>query len=280
MNMGREGRRGRFALRYDPLRVFTGSRSPEGLYARQKWGSEAATGLWRQDFHEAVSSLLRGQSADGSWGNGTQETIRRLFGLHLTVRDFTAEVARALDWLIGTTLCGEHVSGAGDVGMTPESIWRGLPFTPGDQRFCEVCATLFLAVVFDRSDDADVAANFNLLLRRVLEEPESLKSWKDKNNALRALIVHPRYSEGAAASFLIDQLNQVQESSGAWSIPVPASHLLNILGHSRFQSADRQWTKAFRMVCETQNQDGSWGQNDTEWHTFLIVHALKKRECL
>jgi len=38
---------------------------------------------------------------DGSWFCSTIETIKRLFGLHLTVRSPTAQIDASLAWLLG-----------------------------------------------------------------------------------------------------------------------------------------------------------------------------------
>jgi len=40
------------------------------------------------------------------------------------------------------------------------------------------------------------------------------------------------------------------------------------------------WVKALMILSNTQNVDGSWGDEDREWNTFLVVHALKNKACL
>jgi len=52
-------------LRNNPLQIFKASKTPAGLYARQKWLDEAATAQWQDDFHETLHSLMSGQSDDG-----------------------------------------------------------------------------------------------------------------------------------------------------------------------------------------------------------------------
>ena len=73
-------------LSHSPFQIFKASKTPAGLYARQKWLDEAVTARWQEDFHETVLSLLYGQSDDGSWHQSPLESVRRLFGLHLTLR--------------------------------------------------------------------------------------------------------------------------------------------------------------------------------------------------
>ncbi len=73
-------------LHHWPYAIFRSSRTPPGLYARQKWLQEASSPLWKTDFDTTVSGLFRGQSNEGLWSGSPIETIHRLFGLHLTVR--------------------------------------------------------------------------------------------------------------------------------------------------------------------------------------------------
>ena len=35
-----------------------------------------------------------------------------------------------------------------------------------------------------------------------------------------------------------------------------------------------------KWAYENQNEDGSWGQTECEWNTFLTVHALKNKGLL
>ena len=80
------------------------SRTPVGLYVRQKWIGEQKDSRWKSDFDATVDLLLAGQSADGSWNHSLITTIRRLFGLHLTVRNPIEPINKALDWLLNLAL--------------------------------------------------------------------------------------------------------------------------------------------------------------------------------
>ncbi len=86
-------------LHHDPFQVFRGSRTPAGLYARQKWLEEADTPEWQRDFQEIVKKILAGQVPNGSWQHSTMATISALFGLHLTVRSPDRRIEDALNWL-------------------------------------------------------------------------------------------------------------------------------------------------------------------------------------
>jgi hypothetical protein len=102
----------------------------------------------------------------------------------------------------------------------------------------------------------------------------------DISNALRSLIVHPGFLECPATTTLVDRLGEIQDPSGMWPDPVPFFQTVNALAHLRLNSAHRQWAKALESLFLTQNEDGSWGDEDREWNTFLVVHALKNKACL
>jgi hypothetical protein len=38
--------------------------------------------------------------------------------------------------------------------------------------------------------------------------------------------------------------------------------------------------KALPLLSVTQKKNGSWGNEDSEWNTFLVVHALKNKKDL
>jgi hypothetical protein len=90
-----------FNLRHNPYQVFRHSKTPAGLYARQKWLGETDTVQWKLDYQETVNNLSADQSTDGLWYQSPMETISRLFGLHLTVRESTLEIDTALNRLLG-----------------------------------------------------------------------------------------------------------------------------------------------------------------------------------
>lgn len=51
-------------------------------------------------------------------------------------------------------------------------------------------------------------------------------------------------------------------------------------GHLNLPLADRQLEKAFSLLVHTQNEDGTWGDIEREWNTFLVVHAMKNKKML
>jgi hypothetical protein len=96
-----KGEKKSMKLRFNPLQVFESGKTPACLYARKKWLAESGTRQWKNDFQETVSSLLADQGSDGSWNQSEVAKITRLFGLHLTVRETSAKIEAALNWLVG-----------------------------------------------------------------------------------------------------------------------------------------------------------------------------------
>lgn len=268
-------------LSHSPFQIFKASKTPAGLYARKKWLGESDTSEWQDDFHETILSLMNGQSDDGSWNQSPIESIRRLFGLHLTLRHRTGEIEKALDWLMKHTLNRNILNLAESIEPLAPDAFRELPFTPGDHRhFSLVCATLFLAAIFQRGSDSSVMAHYHLLSRWVAENKDDPAAGSEMSNALRSLIVHPDYAEDPATAALVDHLGEIQDTSGRWPSQIPFFQTFNALAHLRLNSAHRQWVKALTILSNTQNVDGSWGYEDREWNAFLVVHALKNKACL
>ncbi|SEM77067.1 hypothetical protein SAMN04489760_14516 [Syntrophus gentianae] len=268
-------------LRHNPLQIFKASKTPAGLYARKKWLGESDTSEWQDDFHETVLSLMNGQSDDGSWNQSPIESIRRLFGLHLTLRDRTGEIDQALDWLMKHTLNRNILNPAEPIELLAPDAFRELPFTTGGNRhFSLVCATLFLASIFQRGSESSVMTYYRLLSRWVAENTWDMDAWPDISNALRSLIVHSDFSGGLATAALVGHLGEIQDPSGRWPSQIPFLQTVNALAHLRLNVAHRQWVKALMILSNTQNVDGSWGDEDREWNTFLVVHALKNKACL
>ena len=265
-------------MRYNPFQIFKESKSPAGLYARKHWLGETENPVWQSDFNQTVSSLLAGQAADGSWGQSPIATVRRLFGLHLTLRDRTEDIHKALGWLISQTLT-DDLSGPYLEDLSADAF-RGLPFINAKQPLVFVCATLFLASVFHLENDEAVEAHYRLLTEWLARHADNSELWPEKSNVLRALIVHPVYANDLGTSNLVDELANIQKPSGVWPAPIPFFQTVNALAHLNSEAAHRQWLAAFPLLSNVQKKDGTWGSEDQEWNTFLVVHALKNKQCL
>jgi hypothetical protein len=267
-------------LRNDPYQVFRFSRTPAGLYARQKWLGEAESSQWKTDFEETVAVLLSDQSPDGSWHHETAATIKHLFGLHLTVRSSNAQIEAALTWLLGSIEVQPekvHVS-AGEIASNIDL--KGLPFVPSRPDMFLTGATLFLAAIFGRENDPDVLAVYRWLSSLGIKNKGL---WFDRHcshNIFRALVVHPVFAKDKATELAVDYHADLQKNDGAWGDDLSFYQTLNALAHLDLPQAEMQLEKAFERLYEAQNHDGSWSASEPEWNTFLAVHALKNKGIL
>ena len=262
---------------FDPYQVFRASKTPAGLYSRQKWLGENDDPRWGKDFDATVKRLLAGQSADGSWNQSIITTIHRLFGLHLTVRNPNESINKGLDWLMAVAFkelprlrkdCSEPI--------TSQNL-ENLPFTPGCSRYFLSGATLFLASIFGRENDSHVLEAYDWLNEEGIQKNGRWCGWLCSNNIFRAFVVHPRYSKSRAIELALRALARVQNTSGRWPAGVPFYQTVNALGHLASEDAGDQLKKAFKYLSRTQSRDGTWGRSQKEWKTFLVVHAMRRK---
>ena len=267
-------------VRFDPFQCFKGSRTPAGLYARQKWLGEAETPEWKNDFQVQVEAFLQEQLPYGSWDHSPIITIQRLFALHLTVRERTDQITKALEWLINF-VCKNIEKRQGDISgrVTSKSLY-GLPFTPGPVEQVITAATLFLASIFGYDNDHRVTGVYEKLCDKGLKKGDRWCGWSCSNNILRALVVHPGFSLSKAAAVIVQALGRAQSPSGAWPKDVPFYQTVNVLAHLDVSAVDSQLKLSFERLQKTQHRDGTWGRTQKEWNTFLVVHALKNKGLL
>lgn len=90
-------------------------------------------------------------------------------------------------------------------------------------------------------------------------------------------MVHPLYSKDTATSLFVQYLSEKQTESGDWGEGLPFHQTLNALAHLGGPQVDEQLDKAFLRLTKTQNANGTWGETESEWNTFLAVHALKNK---
>jgi hypothetical protein len=265
-------------LRYDPYRVFAESASPAGLYARKKWLGQEGKRSWQDDFAKAVALLMKGQAPDGGWHNSFIVTAQRLFSLHLTVREANVEIRRGLDWLLRRTSCAEDPFVALELSPVSGRDLRGLPFVPDDPRILSLAMTLFLATIFGQGDAAPVVSQYENLSRRIVSDSKDLHG--RISNLLRAFAVHPLLAADGATVHIVERLAAFQDDRGMWPDKEALYQTVNALAHLSLAQADRQLDRAFRLLYETQNPDGTWGEDGREWNTFLVVHALRNKGVL
>lgn len=267
------------ATPYDPLAVFRESKTPPGLYARKHWLGESSR-EWKTGFQETVEFLKAGQERNGSWNRSVLETVKRLFGLHLTVRDSDDAIDRALDWLTDR-LRTRHRKGPVSLGEPlRNSRLRGLPFTRGCSLFFLAGATLFLSSIFGREKNPFTLSVYGWLDAMGQARRGRWCGWSCSNNIFRAFVVHPVYANKESVSLAVKALGVVQEHTGRWPRPVPFYQTVNALAHLQSKEGDIQLNRAFKWLQKTQNSNGTWGRADPEWNTFLVIHAMKNKNLL
>lgn len=267
-------------LRYNPYLVFAASNTPFGIYARQKWIGLEKDVSWQADFENCAASLLEGQLVDGSWGKSFLLTAQRVFGLHLTVRNPTERINSALNWLFDRAINADIIDYLDKDDEINAVSLCNLPFVPGDRRLLYLSIALFFCTIFNRAASHEVVAQYKELSRRVLKEESDVNNNCNISNIMRALVVHPVFAEDSATMLLVGHLSKIQEDSGVWPVGIPFYMTVNALAHLNNPHADRQLDKAFSLLADTQNPDGTWGDNEKEWNTFLVVHALRNKKIL
>lgn len=267
-------------LRYNPYQIFTASKTPAGLYARQKWIGQADTRQWKTDFEETVTTLFADQADDGSWHQSDVETISRLFGLHLTVRENSSRIDSALNWLLNR-LNRQSVDGSPDseIDIIKEKI-EGLPFISSRKDLFFMSATLFLTSIFGRDNDPFVLESYRWLSSAGVKNNGLLVDRACSHNILRAMVVHPEFSKDSATVIAVESLARVQLESGEWEEDLPFFQTLNALAHLDLPEAEKQLEKAFFRLFKLQQSNGSWSDTESEWNTFLAVHAMRNKGLL
>ncbi len=259
-----------------PYAIFRSSRTPPGLYARQKWLQEASSPLWKADFDATVSGLFQGQSDGGMWSGSPIETIHRLFGLHLTVRTSNAAIDRSLDALLAIASDTDWGRGTSPTAVSEEQL-HGLPFTAADRQLVILPAALFLSTIFGRASDPTVLGHYERIAADLTAAPLAQRDPAALHNTLRAFVVHPDVATHAATGLLVAWLADRQTSQGDWGPEIPFYQALNALAHLDHPAADRQLERAFVHLMQRQHPDGAWGETDRQWCTFLAVHALRNK---
>jgi len=268
-------------VKYDPLQIFYASKTPAALYARQKWLQQAKTIKWKNDFREAVNTLFSGQCANGSWNNSLLLTIHKLFGLHLTIRHQDERIEKGLEWLLSQEVfCKDNkISRAQSEKVSARDL-HGLPFSGGCFDHFVKGAVLFLSTIFGQENYSKVIRVYEIL--RIIGEKRKGRwcTWSCSGNILRAFVVHPLYRESSIIRMYVKRLGQLQRPDGHWPPQIPFYQTVNALGHLDFIQSDDLLQRSFLTLRAEQNKDGTWGRTQREWNTFLILHAIKRKNYL
>lgn len=267
-------------LHCDPFKIFKGSKSPAGLYARQKWLNESENRRWREDFTETVAALQSYPFPEIHSYREAMHHIRNLFGLHLTVRSSTAGIDDALLQLFSRIdIQSDRIKvGIADGDHTVDL--SALPFTKSRPDTLFVSASLFLASIFGRNQDPQVLGLYEWLCEMGIGDDGLWLDKESTHNAFRALVVHPQYCKTRATGSVVAYIAEHQSDEGDWGSRFPFCQTLNALAHLDLPEVSNQLDRAFHHVCKIQNSDGTWGQSEHEWNTFLVVHAMKNRGLL
>jgi len=267
-------------LYYDPYYVFRSSKTPVGLYARQKWLGEAETDQWKIDLKETVAGLLADQLPNGTWSCSTTETVKRLFGLHLTVRSSTAQIDAALTWLLSKIALQTGGIKVGVDDFDAVTGLEGLPFIISRPAMLLTGAVLFLSSIFGHQSDSDVMALYQWLSSEGIKNKGLWFDETSSHNVLRAMVVHPVFAKDESTALAVGRLTGLQTDTGTWGHNLPFYQTLNALAHLESDQAEKQLEKAFVLLFEKQNSDGTWSHDEPEWNTFLAIHALKNKGLL
>jgi len=267
-------------LRYGPYQIFRNSKTPAGLYARQKWLGEADTPQWQKDFQENVKALIADQLPNGSWHQSIIATMAHLFGLHLTERSTSSQVNNALNWLIKKISLNTNGIYATSESDYKDNELSGLPFVTSRPAMLITGATLFLASIFDRHNDPAVLTLYRWLSQEGFHREHLRTDIASMHNIFRAWIVHPVFANDSVTETAVEILADMQTENGDWGNRLPFYQTLNALAHLNFPQAECQLEKAFKRLIETQHHDGIWSRLEPEWNTFLSIHALKNKHLL
>jgi hypothetical protein len=267
-------------LRYDPYNVFRFSKTPAGLYARQKWLGEGQRPQWKNDFEETAAALLADQLPDGSWHHDTIATINHLFGLHLTIRSSTAQIDAALTWLLDKIDLHANTIHVHTPDVDTAVSLEGLPFIPSGKAMFLTGAALFLSTIFGHQNDPDVQALYRWLSKEGVKNRGRWFDGASSHNVLRAMVVHSEFAKDRATELAVEHLADLQTDTGDWGNDLAFYQTLNALAHLDLNLAETQLEKAYALLLETQKSDGTWSQSEPEWNTFLAIHALKNKGLL
>ena len=263
-------------IKYNPYAIFKESRTPPGLYARQKWLNEGKSEQYGADFTTTVAELKSPFSDYSDRFERILDALHRLFGLHLTVR----EVEPFINTILGDLIveCNGRLAKIKRELMTDQL--QGLPFAATMWKFFIVPATLFLSSIFGKANDPPIKKLYDRMASDVMDSTAFRRDPAAMHNALRALVVHPGNEFRSVTDSVVSWMFDRQTAKGDWGPMIPFYQALNALGHLEGPEANAQFEKALLHIIDIQNRDGSWESADKEWQTFLVVHALRNKGVL
>ena len=241
----------------------------------KKWLGESESPEWKNDFRETVEKIPINGVRDEK---NTVSSVKKLFYLHLTVRELTPEIEEAVLNLVDKS---ENIIKRREQTIITDRDLENLPFTGGETFIVIPPAALFMATIFGLSENNSV----KMLFKNLTDFSADITSEGNKivfsHNLYRALAVNPLYSSHPVAVGITEMLADTQSERGDWNGKLPFYQTLNAAAHIESEDTGNILRKALPKLINTQNTDGSWGEGENrEWNTFLAVHALKNRNLL
>ncbi len=147
-------------LKANPRTFLTNNDSPFSLHAQKRWLQKNPS--LDNKRKKILDTILKTQSADGSWDGLVLPTIQNLFSLWLLQEEPNEQIHAALDWMLET----DHppMQCTSTDGAPYDNLFfrttrednrallriSGVPFTQGCSGFVKMGAALFFACVFGR----------------------------------------------------------------------------------------------------------------------------------
>lgn len=275
-------------LHYDPYQIFRKGSSPYAIYARRKWLGEESESS-RMDADQIVSKIIEVQSPNGSWNDSVVETIQNLHLISLLAPKFNGRTKKAVDWLLEKDFESLHCT-SGDGAKYDGLFFRvnrkdtkqiyqrkDLLFNPGCSGFVKTAAALYFAGIFTKQKDERVIQAFKTLDNVIKKRRGKWCSLACSNNILRAYVAHPLKRASKQTQDAVKVLAKLQTRNGNWQGIPFFYHTFNILAQSKLRIARQQVAKALPHIIQSQNRDGSFGKDNKEFFTFLILDGLKRQ---
>jgi hypothetical protein len=139
---------------------------------------------------------------------------------------------------------------------------------------------LFLCCIFGKASDLPVVGLYENIVASLTASNCVYQDASKVHNIFRALVVHSAFSKHEATRSVVTWLGGRQTPQGDWGRDIPFYQAMNALAHLDLTESEDQCSNAFSRLVNTQNRNGSWGETQQEWCTFLTIHALRNKNLL
>ena len=241
--------------------------SPYEIYAAGRWNGSREDPVWKtraRRWAELNSGIYRGELSGSEIS--TIGLVRELFFLHLTVREETLDITKALSFLKNRE--GTQVQLKGEM---PD-----IPFEPEGDLFFITHAWLFSSAVFGQSGSFVWQQSAENAGKRIQSEAENINS-RSLYNFLRGTLIIPEAEQITGVKDAVRNLAVRQNSSGFFEDIAPWQ-IYNLMAHSTQPEAIKILEKLEPPLLKLQNSDSSWGAgNQKATAAFLMAHGLQNR---